>query len=90
MLDTDARERAETLFDRTQKREQAIGDALKEAAARHEAIVANMQRLRALRLSRNAQPSSDKAEQKLACCQTFVDAGAQTALPNHRCCARRH
>ena len=61
MLDTKARERAETLFERNQKREKEIGDALKQEAARHEAAVANMHRLRALRLSRNSQPTSDKA-----------------------------
>ena len=32
MLDTKARERAETLFERNQKREQQIGDALKQEA----------------------------------------------------------
>ncbi len=61
MLDTNARERAETLFDRNQKREKEIGDALKQEATRHEAAVANMQRLRALRLSRSARRNSDKA-----------------------------
>ncbi len=58
MLDTDARERAETLFEPNRKREKEIGDALKQEAARHEAAVANMHRLRALRLSRNAQRTS--------------------------------
>lgn len=61
MLDTKARERSETLFGRNQKREQQIGDALKREAARHEAAIANMRRLRALRLSRKAQRKSDKA-----------------------------
>jgi len=61
MLDTDARERAETLFERNQKREKEIGDALKQEAARHEVAVANMHRLRALRLSRNAPRKSDGA-----------------------------
>ena len=60
MLDTKARERAETLFERNQKREK-VGDALKQEAARHEAAVTNMYRLRALRLSRKAQRKSDKA-----------------------------
>jgi hypothetical protein len=58
MLDTMARERAETLFERNQKREKGIGDALKQEAARHEAAVANMHRLKALRLSRNAPPKN--------------------------------
>ena len=61
MLDTKARERSETLFGRNQKREQQIGDALKQEAARHEAAIANMRRLRALRLSRKAQRKSGKA-----------------------------
>ena len=60
MLDTKARERAETLFERNQKREKEVGDALKQETARHEAAVANMYRLRALRLSRKAQRKSDK------------------------------
>ena len=59
MLDTKARERAETLFDRTQKRERKIGDALKQEAARHEAVVTNMRRLRALRLSRSAKRTAN-------------------------------
>jgi hypothetical protein len=42
MLDTKARERAETLFERNEKREGEISDALKQEAARHEAAVANM------------------------------------------------
>jgi hypothetical protein len=58
MLDIKIRERAETLFERNQKREK---DALKQEAARHEAAVANMYRLRALRLSRKAQRKSGKA-----------------------------
>ena len=61
MLDTDARERAETLFERNQKREKEIGDAWKQEAARHEVAVANMHRLRALRLSRNGPRKSDEA-----------------------------
>jgi hypothetical protein len=61
MLESKVRERAETLFDGNQKREKEIGDALKQEAARHDAAVANMHRLRALRLARSAQPSSDKA-----------------------------
>ena len=60
MLDTNARERAEALFDRNRKRDTEIEDALKQDAARHEAAVANMKRLRALRLSRSAQRKSNK------------------------------
>jgi hypothetical protein len=61
MLDAKARERAETLFDRSQKREQELEDALKQEAARHEAAIANMRRLRALRLARRAPQVSSKA-----------------------------
>jgi len=61
MLDTKARERAETLFERNEKREGEISDALKQEAARHEAAVANMHRLKALRLSRSASRKSNKA-----------------------------
>jgi hypothetical protein len=59
MLDTKARERAETLFDRNGGKE--IEDALKQEAARHATAVANMHRLRALRLSRSARRKSDEA-----------------------------
>jgi hypothetical protein len=61
MLDTNARERAEALFDRNRKPDSEIEDALKQDAARHEAAVANMKRLRALRLSRSTQRKSNKA-----------------------------
>ena len=61
MLDTTARERAETLFDRSQKRERELEDALKQEAARHEAALVNMRRLRALRLARRSPPVSSKA-----------------------------
>lgn len=46
-------ERAESVFQRYERREAEINDALKQEAARHAAVVKNMGRLRALRLSRN-------------------------------------
>jgi hypothetical protein len=46
------RNAAESLFDRNQRREAEINDALKQEAARHAAVVNNMHRLRALRLER--------------------------------------
>jgi hypothetical protein len=52
---TDARVVAESLFDRNQRRECEINEALKQETARHEAAVKNMQRLRALRLARDAK-----------------------------------
>ena len=54
MADTQ-REIAETVFERNQKREAEINDALKQAHARREVAVKNMHRLRALRLQRDAE-----------------------------------
>ena len=45
------REIAETIFQRNQRREAEINDALKQEYARREAAIKNMYRLRALRLS---------------------------------------
>jgi len=42
----------ESVFDRNRRREAEINEALKQEAARHAAVVKNMQRLRALRLAR--------------------------------------
>jgi predicted transcriptional regulator len=53
MLDSKQREIAETIFDRNQRREAEINDALAQEVARHAAVVKNMHRLRALRLSRD-------------------------------------
>jgi len=55
MSDTDQRAVAETAFDRNQRREMEINDALKQEHARREAAVKNMYRLRALRLEREAK-----------------------------------
>ena len=54
MLDTSQREIAESQFERNQRREAEIKDALKQERARHAAAVNNMHRLRALRLARDA------------------------------------
>jgi hypothetical protein len=54
MIDRDARAVAETIFERQQRREREIGDALKLEEERHEAVIKNMYRLRALRLSRKS------------------------------------
>jgi hypothetical protein len=54
MLDTNQREIAESQFERHQRREAEVEDALKQERARHEAAVNNMHRLRALRLARDA------------------------------------
>ena len=54
MLDTSQHEIAESQFERNQRREAEIEDVLKQERARHEAVVNNMHRLRALRLARDA------------------------------------
>ena len=60
MLDTSSREHAKSLFDRNQKREAEIADALQQEKARRAAILENMNRLRELRLAQNAKSQSDK------------------------------
>jgi hypothetical protein len=55
MVDPRQRELAETVFERSQRREKEINNALKQEYARHEAAVKNMHRLRALRLARDAK-----------------------------------
>jgi len=47
------REIAETIFERNQRCETEINDAMKQEYARREAAVKNMYRLRALRLERD-------------------------------------
>jgi hypothetical protein len=54
MVDPRQRELAETVFERSQRREKEINNALKQDYARREAAVKNMYRLRALRLARDA------------------------------------
>ena len=60
MSDTNARDHAESVFDRNKRRDEEFKDALKQEEARHAAAVENMQRLRALRLSRSRKPTSNK------------------------------
>jgi hypothetical protein len=55
---TRQRELAESLFNRKMKRENETDSALTEEQAEHAAVVKNMQRLRALRLSRKAKMPS--------------------------------
>ncbi len=52
MANKDPRAVAETVFEREQRRNREISAALKVEEERHAAVVKNMQRLRALRLSR--------------------------------------
>jgi hypothetical protein len=58
MSDTNQREAVESLLERTQRREEEINHALKLEAERHEAVLKNMHRLRALRLARDAKSNS--------------------------------
>ena len=58
MLDTSQHEIAESQFERNQRREAEIEDALKQERARHAAAVNNMHRLRAARLARDAKSIS--------------------------------
>jgi hypothetical protein len=60
MVDPRQRELAETVFERSQRREKEINNALKQEYARREAAVKNMYRLRALRLARDARQIGDK------------------------------
>ena len=52
------REIAETVFERNQRREAEINDALKQEHARREAAIKNMYRLRELRLARDTKSIS--------------------------------
>ena len=55
---SDTNQREESVFERTQRREEEINHALKLEAERHEAAIKNMHRLRALRLARDAKTHS--------------------------------
>jgi phosphopantothenate synthetase len=59
MTSTKRREIAESLFDRNQRREAEINEALKIEGARHAAAVQNMHRLRALRLAREVKANNE-------------------------------
>jgi len=53
MPDASQREVVESVFERNQRREAEINNALKQEAARREDVIRNMHRLRALRLARD-------------------------------------
>lgn len=55
------RELAETVFERNERREAEINNAMKQEHARREAAVKNMYRLRALRLQRDENRSPESA-----------------------------
>jgi hypothetical protein len=59
MTDDNQRALAETVFEREQRREKEINEALKIEGARHAAAVQNMHRLRALRLAREAKANNE-------------------------------
>jgi hypothetical protein len=61
MTNTDQRAFAETVFERNQRRDAEINEALKQENARREAAVKNMYRLRALRLERDQKEVRDRA-----------------------------
>jgi hypothetical protein len=54
MIDSSQRALAETVFQRDETGERASSDALRLEEARRAAAVENMQRLKALRLAKNA------------------------------------
>ena len=58
MPDTIQTEIAESVFERNQRREAEINDALKQEVARREEVIRNMHRLRALRLARDEKLQS--------------------------------
>jgi len=58
---THQRDVAETLFERSQRRETEINQALRQEEARRAAVVANMHRLRRLRLQRDEKSNANHA-----------------------------
>ena len=58
MPDTTQREVVESVFERNQRREAEINNALKQEAARREDVIRNMHRLRALRFARDEKLNS--------------------------------
>ena len=59
MTDTDQRAFVETVFERNQRRDAEINEALKQENARREAAVKNMYRLKALRLERDQKAKGE-------------------------------
>jgi len=56
----DQREVAETLFERNQRRETEINEALRQEEARRAAVIKNMHRLRQLRLQRDEKSEASR------------------------------
>jgi hypothetical protein len=59
MIDDSQRALAETIFEREQQREREISEAIRIEEARRLATIANMDRLRALRLARETKANSE-------------------------------
>ena len=59
MTDSDQRAFAETVFERNQRRDAEIDEALKQENARREAAVKNMYRLKALRLEHDQKAKGE-------------------------------
>jgi hypothetical protein len=59
MIDDSQRALAETVFEREQQRDREIGGAMRIEEARRSAAIANMGRLRALRLAREAKAKNE-------------------------------
>ena len=60
------RELAETVFERNERREAEINDAVKQEHARREAAVKNMYRLQALRIARDEKTKTSQSSEPLA------------------------
>ena len=59
MTETDQRAFAETIFERSQRRDAEINEALKQENSRREAAVKNMYRLKTLRLERDQKAKGE-------------------------------
>jgi hypothetical protein len=70
------REIAETVFDRNQRREAEINEALKQEYARREAAVKNMYRLRALRIARDEKAKTAQSSKPSARGHSTANASA--------------
>jgi hypothetical protein len=70
------REIAETIFQRNQRREAEINDALKQEYARREAAIKNMYRLRALRIAQDEKGKTGQLSKPSARGHSTTSAGA--------------
>ena len=70
------REIAEAVFERNQRLEAEINDALKQEYARREAAIKNMYRLRALRITRDEKAKTGQSSKPLAKAHNTANATA--------------